>query len=147
MPVEVSLNTPLADALNAAIQPKLVEVGWAGDDNDSALAEYIILMLVNGKTQDQIAAELSGELLNLPPEDPSSLEFAKWLFEQIDALNAAQNGGAAAGGDDGTGAFRTGTGEMDTDMAAADVSELNAYVRQHTPFPTPHRPSSLIHTP
>ena len=68
-------------------------------------------------------------------------------IEQIDALNAAQNGGAAAGGDDGTGAFRTGTGEMDTDMAAADVSELNAYVRQHTPFPTPHRPSSLIHTP
>lgn len=128
MPVEVSLNTPLADALNAAIQPKLVEAGWAGDGNDSALAEYIILMLVNGKTQDQIAAELSGELLNLPPEDPTSHDFARWLFEQIEILNGQMNGGAPTGGDGMTGASQggAGAGEMDTDMASTDLSELNA---------------------
>lgn len=130
MPVEVSLNTPLADALNAAIQPKLVEVGWAGDGNDSALAEYIILMLVNGKTQDQIAAELSGELLGLSPDDPTSHEFAKWLFEQTEALNAQLNGGQASGADGMADVSQgdAGSGEMDTDMAANDVSELNAYV-------------------
>ncbi|KAM5356251.1 hypothetical protein ACJ41O_002897 [Fusarium nematophilum] len=124
MPVEVSLNTPLAEALNAAIQPKLVEVGWGtGGADDSALAEYIILMLVNGKTQDQIAAELSGDLLNLGPDDPSTRDFSQWLFDQIDALNSQVNGGgptASAAPEGATG------GDMDTDMNAGDASELNA---------------------
>lgn len=127
MPVEVSLNTPLAEALNAAIQPKLVEVGWGtGGADDSALAEYIILMLVNGKTQDQIAAELSGDLLGLGSDDPSTRDFSHWLFEQIDALNAQVNGEGNAG--PGTNQDATTEGEMDTDMNAGDVSELNAYV-------------------
>ena len=127
MPVEISLNTPLAEALNAVIQPKLVEVGWGtGGADDSALAEYIILMLVNGKTQDQIASELSGDLLGLGSDDPSTREFSQWLFEQIDALSGQANGGSNAG----PSANQDGTteGEMDTDMNAGDVSELNAYV-------------------
>ncbi|KAF4962530.1 hypothetical protein FSARC_9397 [Fusarium sarcochroum] len=128
MPVEVSLNTPLAEALNAAIQPKLVEVGWGtGGADDSALAEYIILMLVNGKTQDQIAAELSGDLLNLGPDDPSTRDFSQWLFEQIDSLNAQINGvDSAVSILSGSNQDPTIEGEMDTDMNAGDVSELNA---------------------
>ncbi|KAJ4272302.1 hypothetical protein NW762_001014 [Fusarium torreyae] len=125
MPVEVSLNTPLAEALHAAVQPKLVEVGWGtGGADDSALAEYIILMLVNGKTQEQIAAELSGDLLNLGPDDPSTRDFSQWLFEQIDALNAQINGGGNAVS--GANQDATTEGEMDTEMNAGDVSELNA---------------------
>lgn len=127
MPVEVSLNTPLADALNAAIQPKLIEVGWGtGGADDSALAEYIVLMLVNGKTQDQIASELSNDLLNLGPDDPSTRDFSQWLFQQIDALNSTINGG----GDSMAGAPQddAATGDMDMDMNAGDLSELNAYV-------------------
>ncbi|KAF5023156.1 hypothetical protein F66182_4789 [Fusarium sp. NRRL 66182] len=129
MPVEVSLNTPLAEALNAAIQPKLVEVGWGtGSADDSALAEYIILMLVNGKTQDEIAAELSGDLLNLGPDDPSTRNFSQWLFEQIDTLNAQFNGGGNASSS--LTQDTTAEGEMDTDMNAdmnaGDLSELNA---------------------
>ena len=127
MPVEISLNTPLAEALNAVIQPKLVEVGWGtGGADDSALAEYIILMLVNGKTQDQIASELSGDLLGLGSDDPSTREFSQWLFEQIDALSGQANGGSNAGPN--TNQDGTTEGEMDTDMNAGDVSELNAYV-------------------
>lgn len=125
MPVEVSLNTPLAEALTVAIQPKLVEVGWGtGGADDSALAEYIILMLVNGKTQDQIAAELSGDLLGLGPDDPSTRDFSSWLFERIEVLNVQINGG----NDSMTEAPQDGAtaGDMDTDMAAGDVSELNA---------------------
>ncbi len=88
MAVEVSLNTPLAEALSNVVQPKLSEVGWStGGLDDSALGEYIILMLVNGKTEEQIAAELSNDLLNLPPEDTGATEFARWLFEQVDILN------------------------------------------------------------
>ncbi|KJZ79134.1 hypothetical protein HIM_01285 [Hirsutella minnesotensis 3608] len=129
MAVEVALNTPLADALSAAIQPKLVEVGWGtGGSDDSALAEYIILMLVNGKTQDQIAAELSGELLSLPPDDPGVLDFSRWLFEQIDLINAQTNGGQPSAGDAMPDAH-TGEdvgGDMDTDMNAGDVSDMKA---------------------
>ena len=93
MPVEVSLNTPLAEALGNVVQPKLSEVGWStGGLDDSALGEYIILMLVNGKTQEQIAAELSNDLLNLPPDDSGAIDFSKWLFEQVDTLNNQLNG-------------------------------------------------------
>jgi hypothetical protein len=129
MPVEISLNTPLADALNAAIPPKLLEVGWGtGGADDSALSEYIILMLVNGKTQEQIAADLANDLLNLAPDDPGVLDFARWLFEQIDVLNAQMNGGGdgANGTAEGAAQEDAGASEMDTDMASNDVAELNA---------------------
>ena len=87
MAVEVALNTPLAEALGNVVQPKLTEVGWStGGLDDSALTEYIILMLVNGKTQEQIAAELSNDLLNLEPEDSGAIEFAGWLFQQVEQL-------------------------------------------------------------
>lgn len=93
MAVEIALNTPLADALSNAVQPKLSEVGWStGGTDDSALGEYIILMLVNGKTQEQIASELSNDLLNLLPDDTGAIDFTKWLFEQVDLLNNQLNG-------------------------------------------------------
>lgn len=96
MSVEVSLNTPLAEALSNAVQPKLTEIGWAtGQSDDLALGEYIVLMLVNGKSQDQIAAELSNDLLQLAPDDNGAVDFAKWLFEQVYTLNAQLNDGAA----------------------------------------------------
>ncbi|PGH13012.1 hypothetical protein AJ80_06496 [Polytolypa hystricis UAMH7299] len=93
MGVSVQLNTPLAEALNEVVQPKLVEVGWStGGGDDSALAEYVILMLVNGKTQEQIAAELSNDLLGLGPDDTDAIDFSKWLFEQVETLNNRING-------------------------------------------------------
>ncbi|OJD18982.1 hypothetical protein AJ78_01010 [Emergomyces pasteurianus Ep9510] len=96
MSVSIKLGTPLAEALNEAVQPKLVEVGWStGGGDDSALAEYVILMLVNGKTQDQIATELANDLLSLGPEDTEAVDFAKWLFEQVHELNDKINGAPA----------------------------------------------------
>ncbi|KAG7006337.1 hypothetical protein G7Y79_00015g039270 [Physcia stellaris] len=94
MAVEVTLNSPLAEALSNVVQPKLSEVGWStGGLDDSALTEYIILMLVNGKTQEQIAAELSNDLLNLEPDDSGAIEFAAWLFNQVEELHVQINGG------------------------------------------------------
>ncbi len=118
-----------------AIQPKLVEVGWASPGaDDGALSEYIILMLVNGKTQDQIASELSGDLLSLGPDDPGARDFAKWLFEQIEALSGQLRGANSAAQEsaadaevsqDGTTAM-----EQDTEMSISHdpAAELNAYV-------------------
>lgn len=98
MAVQVMLNTPLAEALNNAVQPKLEEVGWSmGGADDSALSEYIILMLVNGKTQDQIASELSNDLLNLGPDDSGAVDFARWLFEQVEVLNRQITNGGVSG--------------------------------------------------
>ncbi|KAI0117103.1 hypothetical protein F4814DRAFT_439621 [Daldinia grandis] len=130
MSIEVAMNTPLADALNMAIQPKLVEVGWAsGGADDSALSEYIILMLVNGKTEDQIAAELAGDLLSLGPDDPGARDFARWLFDQIESLNSQLNGAPAQLGNNSAGAPQNApsSGEQDTDMTMSlDGPELNA---------------------
>ncbi|CAH0019407.1 unnamed protein product, partial [Clonostachys rhizophaga] len=124
MTVEVALNTPLADALNAAIQPKLVEAGWGnGDGNEASLAELIILMLANGNQEEQIAAELAGDLLGLSPEDSSARDFARWLFEQIDTINGQLNGTSQAGKDHADASY---SGDMDTDMGSNDASGLNA---------------------
>lgn len=149
MVVEVSLNTPLAEALSTVIQPKLVDVGWStGGVDDSALSEYIILMLVNGKTQDQIATELSGDLLNLGPDDPGAIEFSAWLFRQVEALDKQINGGplqsaatTSEGFDDGTtrtmpamdsGEKNGVSGGQDTEMGdgANGEPEIQMYVIQ-----------------
>ena len=130
MSVEVALQTPLAHALNTVIQPKLVEVGWStGGDDDSALSEYIILMLVNGKTQEQIAAELSGDLLNLGPDDPGAREFSQWLFQQVELLNSEQSGGDGFVGEEpGAEHNDAQSGEQDADMGeATEPSGNNMY--------------------
>ncbi|EXJ72624.1 uncharacterized protein A1O5_03770 [Cladophialophora psammophila CBS 110553] len=84
----IALETPLAEALSGAVHSKIVEEGWTQDD-DTSLAEYIVLMLANGKTQNQIASELAGELLQ---DAKGTTEFAQWLFDQVNLLS----GGAAA---------------------------------------------------
>ena len=89
MSVEVALGTPLAEALNMAIQGKIAELGWAGPGTEgSAMSEYFLLMLANGKTESEIAAEIAGDLLALGPEDQTAPAFASWLFQQIAALSA-----------------------------------------------------------
>ena len=91
MTPSVTIGTPLAEALSNAIQPKLVEMGWSSGD-DSALTEYMILMLVNGKSQEQIAGDLSNDLLGLGEGDTQALDFANWLFGQVEELEKRING-------------------------------------------------------
>ncbi|RHZ56233.1 hypothetical protein CDV55_101811 [Aspergillus turcosus] len=97
MTTEIAAGSPLAEALSNAIQPKLAEMGWTSDGgDDSALIEYIILMLANGKSQEQIASDLSNDLLGLGEGDTQALEFSRWLFEQVEVLNRQINGGGAS---------------------------------------------------
>ncbi|KAI9824855.1 MAG: hypothetical protein M1832_001460 [Thelocarpon impressellum] len=120
--VEVTLGTPLAEALSSVIQPKLVEVGWStGGVDDSALSEYIILMLVNGKTQEQIAAELSGDLLQLGPDDPGAVEFSRWLFDQVEVLHRQSDGGQQAPPAESAGQM-AGSGAQDVSHPGSDGS-------------------------
>lgn len=87
----ISLETPLAEHLNAIVHQKITEEGWSTEE-DTSLAEYIVLMLVNGKTQDQISSELASELLQDVDGIP---QFAQWLSDQVAAL---KNGGEAPAG-------------------------------------------------
>lgn len=75
----IALDTPLAETLSGSIQNRIVQEGWAQDD-DTALAEYIVLMIANGKTQSQILSELQTELL---PEAQGTDVFSQWLFDEI----------------------------------------------------------------
>lgn len=90
MAIQLAVGTPLAEALNSAVHTKLLEVGW-GSEDDTSLAEFIVLMLVNGKTEDQIASELASDIL---PEGEGTQEFAHWLFEQVRMLRNAESAGS-----------------------------------------------------
>ncbi len=96
MAAQITTDGPLGKALQDIVNPKLVELGWSSGPQDNSLTEYIILMLVNGKTQDNVSNELAHDLLDLPPNDLSAVEFSRWLFEQVDVLNTQINGPAVA---------------------------------------------------
>ena len=89
--MSIQLETPLADALSTIVHAKITEAGWSQDD-DTSLAEYIILMLVNGKTQEQIASELQSDLL---PDVEGISEFAQWLLNQVEALRSGSGSAPA----------------------------------------------------
>ncbi|KAJ6127265.1 hypothetical protein N7523_002877 [Penicillium sp. IBT 18751x] len=88
----ITQDSPLAAAIAETIQPKLVEMGWSDAGQESALIEYIVLMLVNGKSQEQLATELSNDFLGLDEGDTQALEFSRWLFGQVEILNQQING-------------------------------------------------------
>ncbi|EPS44103.1 hypothetical protein H072_1962 [Dactylellina haptotyla CBS 200.50] len=124
MTVQLQSGTPLAEQLSAAVQQKIVEIGWSSDGEDaSPLSEYIVLMLVNGKTESQITSELSGDLLGLGPEDESVKLFIAWMFSELERLAremGVTNGGSAEGpptGPAADGEAPDATNRPDEDMA------------------------------
>ncbi|KAK5663349.1 hypothetical protein OQA88_3777 [Cercophora sp. LCS_1] len=95
MSAELVVGTPVADALNTAIQNKIADLGWAGGSTEgAAMSEYFVLMIANGKTADEIAGEISGELLGLGPEDQTAKDFAHWVMEEFQRLSSS--GGSAS---------------------------------------------------
>ncbi|KAK4105809.1 hypothetical protein N658DRAFT_463497 [Parathielavia hyrcaniae] len=130
MSVEVALGTPLAEALNMAIQGKIADLEWAGPGTEgSAMSEYFLLMLANGKTESEIAAEIAGDLLQLGPEDQTAPAFAHWLFEQVHKLSAQLGSAPAQSGDAMDGPKDDPMdGSFDTNMDALDApaAALNA---------------------
>lgn len=134
--VEVQLGTPLAEALSQAIQSKFNELGWASGGADEALADYIVLMLGNGKTQQEIITELSSDFLGIPSDDPNLGDFVRWVFEQVNIIHANLNGGSdaqAPANDSAMGGAQDDTamdGNFDASMADGS-NELNAYVHSY----------------
>lgn len=112
MSVTVVAGTPLATAIQQAVQPKLLQNGWVAEENDQTLAEYILMMLVNGKTEQELGPELGADLLGIGEDDPTVAEFVGWLFHQVKALGAPVK--------------EEGMDGMEQMQSEGHVSELNA---------------------
>lgn len=127
----ITLDTPIAEALNTSVHSRIVSEGWSAED-DSALAEYIVLMLANGKTQAQVASELATDLL---PDAQGTEEFSQWLFDQVTQL---QGGGNSAQGQNDSSEAPAPQLETEPAIPAAyetDMTEAppdNAYVASHS---------------
>ncbi|KAG8992465.1 hypothetical protein FRB90_001003 [Tulasnella sp. 427] len=72
---ELVMGSERAIALQASVQKELAVKGYSPED-DTVMAEYITIMLINDKTPDQVTSELT-ELI--PDYDPV---FTDWLFEE-----------------------------------------------------------------
>lgn len=96
MATDLAAGTPLAAALQNLVQPKLAEFGWTTGGDDTTLFDYILLMLSNGKNEEQVATELSNDLLDeAEGENTDTHRFSRWLFEQVDQLRGNTAGGHA----------------------------------------------------
>lgn len=78
-------GTPLGDAFHNVVQQVVAELGW-NEADDYSLTKMILLLVGKGKSQENIASELSNELLGLAPGDTAASNFMKWLFQQMDLL-------------------------------------------------------------
>lgn len=91
--VEVPPGSPLAAALTELVQSKVAEIGWSsGAEDDSALAQYIVLMLGNDKSKEAIATELANDLLGSDANKDTAAQFVDWLFQTIHGLTTQQSG-------------------------------------------------------
>ncbi|KAK5705791.1 oxygen-dependent protoporphyrinogen oxidase [Elasticomyces elasticus] len=117
-PFALEAGTPLATAIQSAAQAKLIENGWAPEESDTTLSEYVTMMLVNGKDEQGVRSELGGELLGVGEEDEMVAAFVGWLFGEARRLQGGAGGDEAMGLDDGEGAPVT------TTMMEAQPSEV-----------------------
>lgn len=88
--MQVEAGSELAQTIQSAVQPKLIENGWVAEENDTTLSEYVTMMMVNGKDAQGVASELGGDLLGVGEDDPAVMAFAQWLFEQVQAMAIPQ---------------------------------------------------------
>lgn len=86
----VEAGSGLAAQIQSAVQPKLMENGWVVEENDTTLSEYVTMMVVNGKDLQGVMSELGGDLLGVGEDDAAVGEFARWLFQYAQSLQAPQ---------------------------------------------------------
>ncbi|KAF9579552.1 hypothetical protein BGW38_004147 [Lunasporangiospora selenospora] len=71
----IQLGTPQEQELTALVLAKLNDFGWADSD---VLANFIVVMVANDKSKDDITSELNDILPG------QADEFADWLFERLE---------------------------------------------------------------
>lgn len=142
MSVDFTIGSPFATMLQGIVQPKLAEFGWtAGGADDVGVFEYLLALLSNNKNETEIASELATDLLDLPPDNSDTAQFAHWLFERIHELTS---GGDAAPAQDaqmeGAPSDNQNAPQQDTDMdGALDAAQGSMY---DPPFSHPNNSQS-----
>ena len=141
--IPVEEGSALAQAIQSAVQAKLIENTWAAEENDTTLSEYVTMMLVNGKDFQGVQSELGGELLGIGEDDPSVVEFTGWLFGQVQAMAGPQEQAATVGQSmmDGGGQEDDGSalqGVQDSEMGDAGATATGEGVYVHHHFPSLH---------
>jgi len=126
--MKLVLNTPFSDAFTKHIQTQIAQVGWANGDEKSPLGEYICLMIANGKDEEQIAAELSTDLVSPVPGGATPASFAHWVFAELARLSGGEEEDQNAKVDDNT-SHGNEDAEM-TDMGEQPTEEgVYVYIR------------------
>ncbi|KAL5442335.1 hypothetical protein PMIN07_005973 [Paraphaeosphaeria minitans] len=124
MATDLATGTPLAAALQNLVQPKLADFGWTTGGDDTTLFDYILLMLSNGKNEEQVATELSNDLLDeAEGENTDTHRFSRWLFEQVDQLRGHAAGGNAQITDNHMGQAVQDSAAASHDMEMDGISE------------------------
>ena len=87
--LEIILQSRFAETFLQSIERRILELSWkSGDHADSALAEYFVLIIKNGMSEEAFAAELAGDLLNNAPSFSEAMNFAVWLFSEVEEVDA-----------------------------------------------------------
>ncbi|KZT53063.1 hypothetical protein CALCODRAFT_63694 [Calocera cornea HHB12733] len=80
MAVAITMNSAEQAALQETVKKDMIERGWQAEDDPPTLSEYAVIMLINGKPEDQVDSELS-EII--PDYD---FGFSKWLFAEAERI-------------------------------------------------------------
>lgn len=87
--VPLALGTEQGQLLQSSIKSELSRRHWSDGDDDEVMAEYILVMLANNKTSDQIATELEelvGEGSGGDASEGSVRGFVGWLWQERDRI-------------------------------------------------------------
>lgn len=98
MATDISPDSPEGSALKAIILPKLIALGWSSGMQDETLAEYILLLLQNGISKEQLTSDLSTDMVETDDQNSPEkcAEFTDWLFDQVANVRAGLDVGQAA---------------------------------------------------
>ncbi|SLM35528.1 ef hand domain protein [Lasallia pustulata] len=82
--LKMILQSRFAETLLQSIEKRIAELGWkSGDNPDPALAQYFVVIVKNGMSEESLAGEIADDLLNDPPSLPEAMSFAVWLFSEV----------------------------------------------------------------
>ncbi|PWN33680.1 uncharacterized protein FA14DRAFT_161412 [Meira miltonrushii] len=85
--LDLSIDSPEAKQLQDIVQKEIARRGWSEGEEDAVMSEYVLVMVANKKTQQQIESELK----DLLGEDQQNAEagvesFVSWLWQEASKI-------------------------------------------------------------
>ncbi|CAO1630801.1 unnamed protein product [Jaminaea pallidilutea] len=133
-PLNIDVNGPSSATLQTSIQNALASRGWSTAD-DPVMAEYVLVMLANSKTREQIDSELS----DLVGGDYDAA-FTDWLWGEARRImegGAAESSSSSAPAEPSAGsdsAMKGGAEDADLSAREGDRDEMARDARSRSPL-------------